>query len=127
ISILIPACREDIECVIQVEVKISVEVTPHKFMNFLLVRGMKVLELMHGRELLDIQAIGQDTVRFSLQQMLTFVGGDMGDCGENIGGMCCSAFDAIPVIYASLPSFRVNVEPLEVVIKVDRPRTEVSS
>jgi hypothetical protein len=59
--------------------------------------------------------------------MFSFVGGDMGNCSENIRTVCSGAFDAIPVVNTTLSSFVVNVEVLKIVVKVDRASTEVSA
>jgi hypothetical protein len=59
--------------------------------------------------------------------MFGFVGGDMGDSGEDIRAMCGRAFNAIPMVNTTLSGFVVNIEVLKVVVKVDRTSTEVST
>jgi len=59
--------------------------------------------------------------------MLAFVGGDVTDCREDIGGMSSCAFYAISVIDPSFAGFMIDVEILQIVVKVDRSSTQVSS
>ena len=40
----------------------TVEVTPDKVVDLLLGLNVQVLELVHGRKLLDIETVGQDTI-----------------------------------------------------------------
>ncbi len=82
---------------------------------------------MRGGELLHIKAIRKNTIWFSLQQVLAFECCDMGDGGENIGGMSCCSLDAISMIYATFSGFSINIKPLEVVIKVHRACAEIPS
>ena len=58
--------------------------------------------------------------------MLAFIGGDVTDCREDIGGMSSSAFYAISVIDPSFAGFMIDVEILQIVVKVDRSSTQVS-
>jgi hypothetical protein len=44
--------------------------------------------------------------------MLAFVRGDVTDCGEDIGGMCSSAFYAVSVIDPSFTGFMIDIEVL---------------
>ena len=41
--------------------------------------------------------------------------------------MSSSALNAIPVVYTALARFRVNIEPLQIVVEVHRPSAQVSS
>jgi len=99
----------------------------HKIVDSLLVGLMQVLELVGGGELLDVQTIGQDTIRLALEEMLTLVGGDVGDGGEDISSVCSAAFYAVPVVDASLSGFGVDVEPLEVVVEIDGAGAEIAT
>lgn len=56
-----------VECVVQVEIVMAIEMAPDKFVNFGFARGVQVLELVNGLELDDIQSIGEDTVGFPLE------------------------------------------------------------
>jgi len=55
----------------------AVEMASDKLVNLALACRMEILELVHGLELDDVQAIWQDAIRFSLQQMLGLVCGDV--------------------------------------------------
>ena len=58
--------------------------------------------------------------------MLTLERSDMRDCGEDICRMGCSTFDAISVINPSLSSFSINIEILEIIVKIDGASAEIS-
>lgn len=51
--------------------------TTHKVVDLLLVDLVQILKLVGGGKLLDVQAVGQDTIRLALEQMLTLVSGDV--------------------------------------------------
>lgn len=59
--------------------------------------------------------------------MLALVGRDMADGGEDIRRMRGASFNAISVVDAALPSFRVYVKVLEVVVEIDGSGAEVST
>lgn len=88
---------------------------------------MQVLELVHGLEFDDIKTIGDDAIGLALQEMLGLVGGDMRDGGEDVGGMCGRSFNAISVVNAALPSLMIDVEVLEIIVKVDGAGAEVAA
>jgi len=90
----------------------TIEVTSYKVVDDVLLDSMQILEFVHCLEFDDIEPIRQNPVGFSLQQMLAFVGGDVTDCGKDIGGMCSSAFYAISVVDSSFASFMIDVEIL---------------
>jgi len=73
-----------IEGIIQIKIVMAVEITSDKLVNLALAGRMRIMELVHGLELDDIQAIWQDSIRFSLQQMLRPVCNDVGDTPKNI-------------------------------------------
>lgn len=79
------------------------------------------------RKLLDVQTIGQDTIGFPLEKMLALVSSDMGDGGEDICGVGCRALYAVAMIYASLASLCIDVEPLQIVVEIDVAGAEVST
>ena len=56
-----------VECIVEVEIVMAVEMTPDEFVDFCFARGVEVLELVNGLELDDIQSIGDYTVRFPLE------------------------------------------------------------
>lgn len=48
-----------------------------KFVNLVFGSGMKVLELMKGRELDDIETVGCDDLRLPLEKVLCLVASDL--------------------------------------------------
>jgi hypothetical protein len=59
--------------------------------------------------------------------MLALVGSDVADCGEDVGRVCGSTFNAVTMIDASLAGFVVDIKVLEIVVKIDGPCAEVST
>ena len=55
--------------------------------------------------------------------MLAFICCDMRDSRKDVGRMSGCSLDTISVVDAAFPSFGVNVEVLEVIVKVNRPST----
>lgn len=88
---------------------------------------MQVLELVSGRELLDVETVGQDTVWFPLQQVLTLVSCDVGDSGKDIGRVGCSSLNAVAVVDTTLSSFSIDIEVLQVVVKIDGSSAKISA
>ena len=127
VTVLVTSCGEKVQSLVGIEVIVAIEVTADKVIDPLLVGLMQVLELVRGRKLLDVETIGQDAIGLPLEQVLTLVGGDVGDSGEDIGSMSGATFYAVPVVNASLASLRIAVEPLEVVVEIHRTRTQVAT
>jgi hypothetical protein len=83
---------------------------------------MQILELMHGLEIDDIQAVWQDTIQFSLQQMLRLVCNDVGDSGKNLHNVLRNAQCSSGGKY-----LMVDVKVLEVVVEINTSGAEVSA
>lgn len=81
------------------------------------------MELVDGLEFDNIETVRKNTIRFSLQQVLALVCSDMRHGRENIGAVCGRSFYAVSVVDTSFPSFMIDVEILEVVVKVYRTGT----
>jgi len=127
IPVLVTTSGEEVESLIRVKVVVSVEVASNKVVDALLVLLVEILELVSGRKLLDVQTIWQDTIWLSLEEMLAFVGSNVRNRSEDIASVSGSAFYAVPVVDASLSSLRINIEILEVVVKVDVSSTEITT
>jgi hypothetical protein len=125
VAILVAASREVVEGVFKIEVQMSIKVTPNEFMNLLLLNRVEVLEFVNRGKLLHVETVGQDTVRFTLQQMLAFERGDVRHGCEDIGSMSSGSFNAISVVYASLAGLGVDIKVLQVVVEVDRACAQV--
>ncbi|KAL8419057.1 hypothetical protein RB594_002311 [Gaeumannomyces avenae] len=124
---LVPTSREKIQRVLWLKIVMPVEVAADKVVDLLLGLRVQVLELVHSGELGHVQAVGQDTVRLALQQVLALVRRDMGYGREHIARVRRGALDAVPVVDAPLARLGVDVEPLQVVVEVDRPGAKVTS
>ena len=61
---------EEVERLVEVKVKMPVEMSSDKLVDFVLRNGVKVLELVESRKLFDIESIWRDHVWNSLEQML---------------------------------------------------------
>lgn len=128
IAILISSSGEEVQGVVEVNVThVTIEVTFDEFIDLSLGHRMQVLEFVHGLELLHVETVGQDPIRFTLEQMLSFPSGDMGRRGEDIRGMRGGALDAVAMVDTALTGLMVDVDGLDGVIKVKRASTEVAT
>lgn len=73
----------------------SVEVTANELVNFILGHRVKILELVKRRELLHVQSVGRNDIRFTLEEMLRFIARDFRDGSEDVREIRGSSFDAI--------------------------------
>ena len=112
VPILVSTGSEKVECIIEIKVVVAIKMTSYKVIDDILLDGMQILEFVHSLEFDDVKPIRQNSVRLPLQQMFAFVGGDMTDRREDIGGMCCSSFYAISVIDSSFAGFMIDIEIL---------------
>jgi hypothetical protein len=88
---------------------------------------MKILEFVHGLKLDNIQTIRKDAIWFPFEEIFSLVSGDVGDRGEYICAVGCTAFDTVSVVDTAFPCLVVDVKVLEVVIKVDGTSAEVAA
>lgn len=99
----------------------------NKVVNLLLGLLVQVLKFVHGGKLGDVQTVWQHAIWLALEQMLRFVGRDVGDSSENVAGMRSSPLNAVSVVNTTLSSLSVDIEVLEIVVEIDRSSTQVSS
>ena len=102
----------------------SVEVAPHKLADLLLTGGVQVLELVQVP--LHVEAVRGDEVRLPLDEVCGLHSSDLGDGREDMSQVRGGALDTVAVVDTSLPSLRVTVKILQVVVEVRVPRTQVS-
>lgn len=88
---------------------------------------MQVLELVHSRELLHIETIGQNAVGLPLQQVLTLKGRNVRDRREDIGTVRSSPLNAVTVVDATLSGLGVYIKVLQIVVEIDGAGTEVAT
>lgn len=88
---------------------------------------MQVLKLVHRLEFRNVEAIRKDPIGFAFEQMLALVCGDMGHRCKNIRTMCCRSFDTVSMVDTSFAGFMVYIKVLEVVVKINTTRTEISA
>ena len=67
ISVLVPPSSEKVKSIVRVEIVVAVEMPSYKVMDLLLRLLMEILELVHGRELDDIQSVRKDSIRLALE------------------------------------------------------------
>ncbi|KAH3681838.1 hypothetical protein WICPIJ_007198, partial [Wickerhamomyces pijperi] len=120
-------CNEEVQSVVQVEVVVAVEMALDEFVDLFFFQSVEVLEFMDGLELDNVQTIRQDPVWLSLQQVLRFVCGDQGNCGENIATVRGGSFNAVTVIDPSLTGFSVNIKVSQVVVEINTTSTEITT
>lgn len=97
----------------------TIEMAAYEFVDLCFGGSVEVLEFVHSLELDDVQAIGKNTIRFPLEEMLGLVSGNVRNGGEDIGAVGSRAFDAVSVVYATLACLVIDIKVLEVIIKVD--------
>lgn len=105
----------------------AVEVPAYEVSDLSLVLLVEILELVGRRELLDVQAVRQHAIGLALQQVLALEGGDVGNGGEDIGGVGGGPLNAVAVVDAALPRFSVHVEILKVVVEINGAGAEVAA
>ena len=127
ISELITASGEEVQCVIHIEVVVAIEMSANKVVDLLFCLLVEVLELMNSRELCDVETVGKNTIGLALQQMLGLERCDVGNGGEDIAGMCRSSLDTVSVVNTTLASLCIDIEPLQVVVKVYGAGAKVSA
>jgi len=98
---------------------------PNELIDFGLGGGVHILEFMHSLKLDDIQAVGQYTIRFALQQMLTLVCRNMGDGRKDISTMSSRTFNTVSVINATFSGFVIDIEVLKIIVEIYRTSTEI--
>jgi hypothetical protein len=116
-----------VECVVEIEVIMTVKVAPDKFIDFGFACCMQVLKFVHRLEFNDIQTIRKYTVWFPFQQVFTFIGCDVRNGCEHISAMCCRTFYAVSVIDSSFSSFMVDIKILQIVIEINGTGTEIAA
>jgi hypothetical protein len=88
---------------------------------------VEVLELVHRRKLYNVQSVGQNTIWLALQKVLALVRRNVGNRGENIARMCGRTLNAVSVVNSTLSSFRIHIEPLQIVVEINRTSAKVTS
>ena len=127
VSELVASGNEEVERFVNVEVEVAVEVAPDKLVDLLFVDGVQVLELVQGGELLDVESVGCDDVGLPLEQMHSLQSRDLRDGGESVGQVGSSPLHAVAVVDLSFASLFIDVEVVQVVVKVDFAGTEVAA
>jgi hypothetical protein len=124
---LVTTSSEKIQCVIDIKVVVAIEMSADKVVNLLLCLLVQVLEFVHSRELCDVETVGQNAVGLSFQKMLRLESCDVRNSGENITSMCGSSLNTVSVVDTTLASFSIDIEPLQVVVKVHGAGAKVSA
>lgn len=115
---LVAAADKEVQGVVEVPVKVAVKVPLDELADSGLVDGVQVLELVHGAELDDIEAVGHHAVGLALEEVLRLVGGDMTDGCEDVARVSGRPLDTVAMVDTPLAGLGVDVEILEVVVEV---------
>ena len=59
-----------VECVFEIKIVMTIEMTANKFIDLCFGGSMKILELVHSLKFDDVQTIWKDAIWLSLQKML---------------------------------------------------------
>lgn len=87
-----------------------IKMASDKFMNLVFGSSMKVLELVKGRELDDVEPIGCDDFGLPLEKVFCLVACDLWYCGECVSKMRRCPFHAVAMIDLSLACLLVHTE-----------------
>ena len=124
---LVSSSSEEVHGILKVEVVMTIKVASNEVVDLLLGLNVQVLELVHRRELLDVETVREDAIWFTFEEVFRFERSDVGDGGEDVGGVGRGALDAVangqyaskqrwsnsaPVIDTSLPSFMIDIKVL---------------
>lgn len=82
----------------------------YEIINLFFGQSMKILKLMKGRKLFNIEAIGSDDVWLALEKMLCLDTSDLRDGGEGVCQVGGTSLHAIPVVDASPPCLFIYVK-----------------
>lgn len=66
VAVFVSSSGEKVKGVLQIEIVVSVKMTSYKVVNAILGHGVQILELVHCRELDDVESVGQHTIYFSI-------------------------------------------------------------
>lgn len=88
---------------------------------------MNVLEFVHCLELHYVQSVWKDAIWLSFQQMFAFVGSDMRNGREDVRAVRRGTLDAIAVVDPAFACFVIDIEILQVVVKINGARAEITS
>jgi hypothetical protein len=86
-----------------------------------------ILELVHSLEFDHVESIWQNPVWLALQQVFGFISCDVGDRGKHVGAVGGRSLDAVAVVDSPLSCFVIDIEILEVVVKINTSRTEIAT
>lgn len=109
---------EEIQCLIEIKIEVTVEMSAREFVNLLLGDGMQILKLVDGREFLNIQSVGCYEIGFAFQQMLRFITGNLRDGGKDMRQVCGGPFNAISMIDLPFARLFVHTKFVQIVIEI---------
>lgn len=119
VAVLVPSSSEHIQCIVDIKVIMSVEMPTDELIDLRLGCGVQVLELVHRLEFDDVKPVGDDAVGLSFEEMLRLVRGDVRYSREYVRAVRSGALDAVAVVDSAFARFVIDVEVLQVVVKVD--------
>lgn len=59
---LVSTSSEQVQCVVEVEIVMTIEMTSDEIVNLLLGLDVEILEFVHSSELLDVETVREDTI-----------------------------------------------------------------
>jgi len=127
VAIFVAASGEEVQGVGRIEVIMTVEVAADEVVYLLLGLLVKVLEFMGSCEFGDVHAVGENTIRWPSQQVLALIRGDVRNRREDVGRVGSCAFHAISVVDAATTGLLVNVEALQIVVKINRSSAQIAA
>ena len=113
--------------ILRVKVVVTKKVPTDKLVDLRPCGCVRIWVLAHSLKFVNVKAIWHDTVRLALQKILRLQGRDVRYSSKDVRTVCGCTLDAVSMVYAALSGFVVNVEVLDIVIKVNIARGEVTA
>lgn len=92
---LISTSDEKVQSLLEIKVEMPVKVTANEFVNLLFGHRVEILELVQRRELLHVESVRRDDVGLALEQMFSFVAGDLRHGGEDVREIGGGTFETV--------------------------------
>ncbi len=112
----VSASSEKEQSLVQIKVKVAVEMASNELVDLLLGFGMKVLKFVQVSR--DVQTVGSDDIRLPFDQMFSLLTSNFRDGRKNVRKVGSSSFNAVPVIKTSFASLLIAIEIGQVVVEI---------
>jgi hypothetical protein len=163
--ILVAASSEEIDCLVKTPIKMAIEVSakrkkpsevnlkerlcpgvPDELIDDVLVLFVEVLELVHGRKALYVEAIRRNNVGFSTEEILRLEArdvtneinkfndaenksakGEVPDGSEDVRASGGAYFNPVAMVDLTIASFLIRLDISELAIKIDVASSKIAT